>query len=422
MLGDAMIQAISSFYLFGSYSQSEKALNEFAMAQYETGEIPAMAPSEFNVRYHDFGLLWVVWLQRHILHSGNMDFLAAMLPRLERLLIFFESLAVVDDLLLGSVEAPYTVPVLIDYDQKHETRGISTALNSLYCYSLLKAEWLFREGGEEETADLCNQRATQVAKAVRSLLWDEDKGLFADAIIGGERVDKHSMQSNVLAMSSGVASADRVDGMFEKMFVEYAPFHEMEIDQLNDNPYFKFFVLDMAFTLGKREWATDYMRYSWGKMLSLDTSTWWRTFSPDMEYGPENAGCLCHGYGVAPVNFLISEILGLRPATPGYRQVYFNPQLTAVEWARAQVHTPLGQIHIDWGYKENGDLEISIDSSYGLELLPELNRDVAERATIKVGNQVTILQPASGNTAAPAGERIDTTEDRPAAPADSGAS
>jgi len=201
----------------------------------------------------------------------------------------------------------------------------------------------------------------------------------------------------VLAMSSGVAAPEHVDAMFDKMFVEYAPFHEMEIDEKNDNPYFKFFVLDMGFTLGKREWATDYMRYYWGKMLSLDTSTWWRTFSPDMpDYQPGDAGCLCHGYGVAPVNFLISGSLGLRPATPGYRQVYFNPQLTAVEWARAQIHTPLGQIHIDWGYKENGDLEISIDSSYGLELLPELNRDIAERATIKVGNQVTILQPESG--------------------------
>lgn len=412
MLGDAMIQAISSFYLFGNYNQSEKALREFADAQYETGEIPAMAPSEFNVRYHDFGLLWIVWLQRHILHSGDIDFGREMLPKLERLLVFFESVAAFEDLLLGAVDAPFTLPVLIDYDQKLETRGVSTALNCLYTYALLKSEWIFRECGEEDMADVCNQRATQVAKALRRIAWDDEKGLFADAVIDGKQSARYSLQTNVLALYSGVAFPERIDAMFDQMFVEYAPFHEMDVDQLNDNPYFKFFVLDMAYTLDRRDWATDYMRYYWGKMLSLDTSTWWRTFSPDMEYGPENSGCLCHGYGVSPVGFLISELLGLRPATPGYRQVYFNPLLTAVEWARAQIHTPLGVIHIDWGYQESGELEISIDATYGLELLPLLNRDVAATAVIKVSNQVTILEPLEDSAVA---AEIASPDRRPAA-------
>lgn len=393
MLGDAMLQSIASFYLFGNYDYSEKALREFARAQYETGEIPAMAPSEFSVRLLDFSLLWPVWLQRHIMHSGNQALLKDMIPTLERLLVFFESLATDESMLIGNLEAPFHNASLIDYDQSVDNRGVSTCLNSLYCMCLLKAEWLFLEAGLDETAEVCNSRATEIARGLRELTWDAEQKLFADCWVDGVRSSNCSLQANVLALYSGVVRHDDVDRVFDKMFVEYAPFHQMALDQLNDNPYFKYFIVDMGFSLDKRDWATDYMRYYWGKMLESGATTWWRTFSPDMEYGPENAGSLCHGYGVSPVMFILGEVLGLRPATPGYKQVYFNPQLTAVEWARAQIHTPNGVIHIGWGHKENGELEITIDASYGLELVPLLDRDVIGRATIKVSNQVTILQP-----------------------------
>lgn len=396
LLADAMIQALCSLHIFGHHDMSEKALREFARAQFETGEMPAVAPSEFHLRLHDFALLWPTWLQRHILHSGDRKFLAEMLPTLERLLVFFETMATVEGVLLGNLDPPYTLPALIDYDQTADNRGVTTALNSLYCHALLKSEWLFNEAGNADAAHVCNQRATEIAKLLRQLTWDPERGLFADSWLDGERSATHSLQANVLALYSGVARHDESAGMFDKMFVEYAPFHEMPADQANDNPYFKYFILEMAYTLGRRDWAADYLRYYWGKMIEQGATTWWRTFCPDVEYGPEQSRCLCHGYGVSPVNFIISEILGLRPASPGYKQVYFNPLLTAVEWARAQIHTPNGVIQVDWGFNEQNELEVSIDSTYGLEVVPILDPQVAATAIIKVSSSVIILSPPAG--------------------------
>lgn len=430
ILADTMIQALASLYVFGTPRWSEKALREFAAAQYETGEIPALAPGDFKVRLHDMALLWPIWLQRHVIHSGDQQLLHDMLPHLERLLVYFESITENGGLLLGNTTPPYGLPCLIDYDGNPNHKGISTSLNSLYCYALLQSEWLFRESGMTAEAQVCHDRASALAKALRQLVWDEARGLFADHWIDGQAAASCSLQTNVLALYSGLADSNRSERIFANIFIEHAPYRRLELDPTTDTPYFKFFVLDAAFTLNMRSWALDYMRYYWGKMISLGATTWWRRFSPEIEYDPKDAGYLCQGYGVSPNYFLITEILGVRPQSPGYNAIYFNPLLSAVEWCRGQLPTPRGTIQIYWGFKDTGELEIIIEASFPLEVVPLLDPAVVSAAIIHVSDDVTILWPSAGEGAAEPVTRGRTgtreiktlaEEDSPAPPAEEAA-
>ncbi|OVE82600.1 hypothetical protein BVY04_00485, partial [bacterium M21] len=336
--------------------------------------------------------LWPVWLFRHLSFSGSIDFIKEMEPHLRSLLGYFERLAEEQGGLLGSPEAGYVNPCIIDFDENLERRGISTALNGFYCYSLLKAGWLYQQMGDKEMTHKCGKQASEVARMIRELTWDEDKGLFSDAWIEGKMAETYSMQANVMALASGIATQDNYDAIFNKMFVDYAPFQNLEVDPHSDNPYFKFFLLDMAYSLGHREWCTDYIRYYWGGMIQNGATTWWERYSPELDISEQYPESRCHGYGVSANYFIISEVLGVRPVDPGFYQIYFDPHLTAVEWAKASIPTPHGHIKFEWRFTDAGELEINIDSSYPLEVAPQLDPTFAAIAVMKVGDNVSILQ------------------------------
>ena len=389
LLGDAMIQALASIALVGDFRLSEKALREFANAQLETGEIPALAPSDFHVSFYDFALLWPHWLQVHVAQSGDLELMQEMFPVLERLLAFFEGIAGPETMLIGDLEEPFLTPSLIDYDETVDHAGIGTCINSLYCNALLKSEWLFRQAERTEEADICHERAARLAHSLRKLTWNAEKGLFADCWCENERSMNYSLQANVLAIFGGIApDCNRV---FDNLFFEYAPFQEVLVDKDNENPYFKYFILEAAFAIGRRDWGIEYMRYYWGRMIQQGARTWWNKFSPDEEFDLDNVQSVCHGNGISPNYFLMREVVGIRPVTNGYKRLYFNPVLTSAEWVRARIHTPEGNFKIEWSYLESGELQIVIDSEYPLEIVPVLDKAVAENVVVHVSDGVTII-------------------------------
>lgn len=389
LLGDAMVQALASISLLGSYDLSEKGLREFAKAQLETGEIPALAPSDFHVSLYDFALLWPHWLQLHVAQSGDLDLLADLFPCLERLLAFFEGISGPETMLIGDLEEPFITPALIDYDETVDNLGIGTCINALYCNCLLKSEWLFRLTGRQDEAEICHERAARLAHNLRKLTWNAEKGLFADGFCEDQRSTNYSLQANILAIFSGIAP-DR-DRVFHNLFFDYAPFQEALTDQVNENAYFKYFILEAAFAIGQRDWGIEYMRYYWGRMVQQGARTWWNKFCPEEGFDIDSVQSACHGHGTSPNYFLMREVVGIRPVSVGYQRVYFNPVLTAAEWVRARIHTPAGNYKIEWSYLDSGELQIVIDSEFPLEIVPVLNKAVAENAVVHVSDDVTIL-------------------------------
>jgi hypothetical protein len=404
LLADAMIQSLASLYVSGTAQLSEKALREFAEAQFETGEIPAIAPSDLVVRLLDFGLLWPVWLEHHVRLTDDRQLAEDMLPHLEMLLAFFESKATVDEVLIGKLEPPYDSPCLVDYDQSVDNRGVSTSLNALYCLSLLRSRWLFAYLGRDDSAQVCLRRASRLAQHLRDLTFDKERGLFADAWIDGKRSSSCSLQANTLALMAGIAEADHYQPMFSRMFLEYAPFVQLPVDHAGETPYFKYFITEMAFALNSRDWGMDLVRYYWGRMIQEGADAWFERFSTEVEDNLSSRPGRCHGYGVSPSIFMIREVIGIRPSETGYRQVYFNPLLTATEWARAQLSTAQGVISVDWAFNEEGELEIVIESSFPLEVIPLLDSAIADSATFHVSEAVTLLQPADEPAEAEAAE------------------
>ena len=341
-------------------------------------------------------LLWCVWLQKHILYSGDLEFLKKMMPQLKRLLVFVENLAGDESVLLGFEDGEDALPCLLDDDQKMDRLGVSTALNCLYCYALLKCEWMFQLLEEDSYVDYCHGLANEIAKTLRRICWDDKKNLFVDTFDQGERSEHCSMQTNILAMLSGVASEKMSNRIQGQMFLDYAPYLKMEYDFENESAYFKYFILETIYNIGDSSWATDYIRYYWGKMIEYNADTWWEKFSPSLHDGVEYTdppSSACNGYGVSANYFIMSEIVGIRPVAENFKQIYLSPQIVDLEWCSASLPTPHGVIKVEWNFRESGELVFSIDANYELEVVPQFDASLVATDTImKIGDSVNILQ------------------------------
>ncbi len=386
---DAFIESASAYFTLGNYSLAAKGLVEFADSQFETGELPAASPSGVYLNIPDYSLLWPVWLRNHYTHTGDRKLLDQLLPNIERLFAYFDEIADRETGVLDDLGRRFKAYCFLDHGAI-DRRGVITGLNALYSRALLSGAWLFETVGREEMAAILRQRLARLVAAIREMTWVPAEQRFADCWAHGHRSPQCSMQTNVLALYGGLALPEHYDAIFEGFFGREPPYDRVPGGS-TDNPYFKYFILETAFALGRREWAFNYMKWYWGGMLESGAATWWELFDPQAPDSPGGPGGSCHGYGVSPNAFLIREVAGVRPAIPGYSAIYFNPLIAAVKSVTAKIPTRYGHITIDWALDDQGRLEASINATYPLAVIPELDAAVADTATLHVGDEVSIF-------------------------------
>lgn len=388
-LTDAMMQSLAAYYTFGAYREAKWSITAFADSQLDTGELNAASPSGLFQVLPDYSLSWPVWLHKHYLHTGDRQFLDRMMPTLLKLMRYYNDIALEEDGPLGDLREYLGVYTFLDHGDV-DRRGVVTGLNSLYCRALRSASWLAEQADMPELVNLYANRADQVAKKVWAMTWDEEKGLFADCSVNGARSSSYSWQSNVLAIYGGIAKQKHYQRIWEHLFTDDIPMEKMASGEYN-NPFFKYFVLEAAFALGKADWALRLIHYYWGRMVQAGATTWWEMFDPQTAGQAERLCSKCSGCAVTPNIYLISELIGVRPAEPGMRKIYFNPMPCDVVWARASVPTPHGFINVNWKKQEDGTFNVNINSNYPLEVIPVLSADIVDMAIFSVGDKVSIL-------------------------------
>ncbi|MCM8538524.1 MAG: glycoside hydrolase family 78 protein [Lentisphaeraceae bacterium] len=385
-IADAAIQGITSLQTLGTPQLSRKALIEFAQQQFETGEMPGACPSDIYFNIPDYPLHWVKWLQKHILYTDDRELMEECLPALGHLMDYYNSLALPDFDVLGGNLGELCFLDHEDIDR----RGIVTGLNALYCRALHSAAWIFDYADIPESATTVRARAKHVAKTMRDLCWDEERGLFADCYVNGQKSDSYGLHSNILAMYGSLPTSQDYNRIFENLFLEESPYFKLPTTNLL-NPFFNYFVLETAFGLNKREWAIDFIRWYWGGMAQAGASTWWEFYNPTLNTSPTLSSSLCHGYGVAPNIYVFTDIAGIRPAAPGYKQVYFNPLPGPIDWVKSKIPTPHGYISVDWITNREGGLDIEIKANYEVDVISQIPADLVAISTVHVSEEVNII-------------------------------
>lgn len=263
--------------------------------------------------------------------------------------------------------------------------GEVTYVNALYLEALESASKLAAALGETAEASQWASAAVKVKNAVNRILWDPRTGVYdpSETLRGPVVQD-----ANVLAILSGIASGSRAQEILAVLRQALATQYGPAIATTNAtgyvrdiSPYMGGFNVLADFASGETADALGLIRQEWGYMVNHDPggTDWERIELDGIPAGGSTADSLAHGWSTGPTPALSEYVLGVAPASPGYRTWSVKPELGNLRWAQGVVPTPHGSLSVAWkrGVR-NRSFEITVTGPAGASgtvAIPLLGRD-----------------------------------------------
>lgn len=252
-----------------------------------------------------------------------------------------------------------------------ETRR-ATTLEFVRAYK--EAAYLLRELGDTEHARFYETRAQSTAAAANQSLADPQNKTF------GPR-----WQTNAAAVISGTAKPETYDAIWQDVLSEVGKPAPAGREWPIITPYYGDYVLRAMARMNHRAEALAWIRSNWGGMVQEGATSFWEAYDPTWYKEDFHASLqadnrsgyfvsLAHGWSAGPTAWLTEEVLGIQPTGAGYSTVTIRPDLVDLTWAKGQVPTPRGLLHVD-AKKGSHGLDVTVDLPPGTRAsvsLPEL--------------------------------------------------
>jgi alpha-L-rhamnosidase len=215
--------------------------------------------------------------------------------------------------------------------------GASGLMNWQLIYALVLAADMEDQLGESELAALFRKRAIHLAQCAVSTFWDGGRGLLADDK-GHLHFSEHTQCMALLGdtLLPGLLSAD----LHEK--VAAGLLNDLNLERTTI--YFTHYLFETLRALGRIDVLMERM--------ALWFSLPGQGFKTTREM-PEPSRSDCHAWGAHPLFHYFATILGIRPASPGFKTVEIMPQLGPLERAEGRlVHPSGGEIGVSFNQEE----------------------------------------------------------------------
>lgn len=342
--GDARVQSRTAYYAFDDTYLLAQGLRQIASQQADDGSILGMYPGGGDKLVPDYALYWVFSLLDYYAFADDAGLLRDVYPNLERLLVWFGRHVDSDGLLCDVPGWPFIDLAEID------TRGESTALNSLFYHALRVAAVISAVIGREDRAEEYQQAAARLRLAINKFLYSAKRGLYVDSRVDGVIGEKFSRQANILAALFDVSDHYRKAGILRVLTGASLP----EIE----TPYFASHLIEVLCAGDRHVDALHVIRKRWGDMVKAGATTFWEFFNGE--------GSRCHGWSASPVRDLIAEFVGIKPVIGSHR-FSISPHVADLKWAKATINTKVGLLTVDWKIIR-GALVISVDVPQGIKV------------------------------------------------------
>ena len=350
--GDAYVQAFQFFYNYSDLRLLRKGIRQFPRVQEPNGRFSGMTPAEWRHTLTDYCLIWVSWIADYYRHTGDDALVREMLPYAGKLFRFFRDMKAHHGLLARTSDEYFWV--FLDHSPIQK-RGLVCGYNAWYARALEDAAFMASVAGQPGLEREYAAEASEIREACRRLFWDADAGLYRDCWTTTAGLSPSiTFQTNVIALFTGLATADQLASMPARMWRPDGSKIQPELALMN--PYFQHYVLEAMAKAGKHEWALAFLRSYWGLMLDCGATTTWEVFQSTGPTVP--AASLCHPWSGAPCYWLPAYVLGVRCAAPGWSKAVIRPLASAgIDWAKGAVPTPHGTISVEWR-REDGKIEV----------------------------------------------------------------
>ena len=382
---DAYIDAVNMAAVFGDHEYAAARLRQFLDAQLENGDIPALSYGNRHASQIHHLFFLPVWINYNYRFSANITRLKETIPGLDLTREYFEAMIDEETGLLADASTRLGFRSRISCGEFREGE-IPTYLNALFCRFLLSSADLYRTVEEKAKADHCLALAGKVAEAMREHNFDPACSLYCRWSRESERMPDHNLFANFCAMYGGVLPLSSFEYFFYSFFNYDPPFDRSEESK---HPYFHFLFMEMMFALGRKDWPFRYFREYWSKRMCSEAMAW----RVDFEHDDPAPTKFSEGSCVSPNLFLLREVLGVRIAEAGHTVVYFNPAFKLVSSAEGLITTSRGRLKVKWEALPDGVLDVTLDSSAPVKILPEMSHKQLANTVFRLGERVTLLNP-----------------------------
>ena len=341
-LGDARIQALISLYVSGDDRLMRNTLLQADHSRLPDGLTLSRAPSAIPQIVPPFSLYWVDMVHDYYMHRQDDRFVESFLPGIEAVLGWFQR-RMRSDGLMGGLEwlnfTDWTDGFMVGSPPGVDLGG--SALISLnFAYALDRASELFGHFGEAYKAGLYHRLSSEIKRSVFELCYDQERGLLADT------PDKtnFSQHTNIFGILTDCLPFS-VQGGVMKQVLEDSSLVQTTI-------YYRFYLFEAMFKTGMGDLYLSHLG-PWEEMIRKGLTTW--------EEGDYDERSDCHAWGSSPNYHLLSIVCGIRPMSPGFREVSVTPNLGRLKHVEASMPHPGGSIKTTFHHKPGKRLEAIID-------------------------------------------------------------
>lgn len=376
-LADMRPEAVAAYYAFGDYALARHSIELFFKSQDQPGRflptgsdnpgwLLSRYPSIDPHRMPDYNVAMTGILHDYLMHSGDVSLLEQLWPQYQKLVKHHDYFRRDDGLYeFRPYEHNHGTYNLTDWAPT-DNRGAAASLTMHYADHLRMAAELARRMSDDALARNLESQYTRTCEAIRDLLWDESRGLFVNGIIDGRRNTRAGYHENLLALLYNIADdaqADRIrqtvlagdnalplwqpDPPYELYsFRRDGLLPEWDDSQLVPigSPFFSYYAVWALLESGMAIKALNTIREQWGSILQQGATTVWEEW--------DGSKGRSHGWGAGPTWLLLSYVLGVIPAKPGFAEAAILPSVGDLSSMKGRVPTPQGYIEAQWSVRD----------------------------------------------------------------------
>ncbi|HMO56350.1 MAG TPA: alpha-L-rhamnosidase C-terminal domain-containing protein [Roseiflexaceae bacterium] len=323
--GDTRLEALTTYVMTHDTRLIRKALQLFDASRLPSGLTQSRFPSRRMQIIAPFALWWVGMVYDYAFWRDDAALVHALLPGVRATIEAFTRYRTADGL-LRSPEGWNTldwVPAWEAGIPPEGVGGISGLLNWQLAWSYGLAAELEIHFGEAELAARLRRLAAELAERATATFWNEARGLFAD----DPAQTLFSEHTQCMALLSGLLAPTRQAQVLAGLL------HDTDLAETTI--YFRHYLFEALYAAGRADRLLERMD-TWFALEQIGCMT-------PLE-SPEPSRSDCHAWGSHPLYHYAASLLGVRPASPGFRTVRIAPQPGPLTRISGHVPHPLGMI------------------------------------------------------------------------------
>ncbi len=342
---DSMVETAVLSALSSDLRLIKKCITEFARSQQPNGLLLSIYPASWALQIiPSYSLSWILMLKRYVEISKDLAFATENIGIMDGILGFFDRQIQEKGYLVRTRYWDFfdwvpewengTPPV--SKDEAH------TLYNLFYAIALDDAAFLARAAKRTALAEEYIVRKAEVLSKVRSLCYDQDKGIFRD----GAHSTSYSTHSSILAILADAYDENTLNGFLDGLF---------RADIQKNGFSWNFLLFRALEKLGRYDLTPQFF-HGWYKMLENGCTSWCEN--------PDDPRSECHGWSSAPIYEFATNVLGVKVGLD--EEIVIAPHTLHLSYAKGTVPSRFGTISVEW---EKGDESflIRIKSKEGIK-------------------------------------------------------